>query len=88
MRVVELGDEIEFLSQGRAQHVIGAVGEILFDAGPGQIFQMPLRGLARRHRLIRILVFQLIEREVDAIGKAQRLRDRLGMIAKQPVHFG
>jgi len=28
---------------------------------PGQVFQMALRGLARRHRLIGILVFQLIE---------------------------
>ena len=48
---------------------------------------MLLRGLARRHRLVRILVFELIERKVDAVGKAHGFRDRLRQIAKQPRHF-
>ena len=54
---------------------------------PGQIFQMTLRGLARRHRLVGILVFQLIERERNAAGKPHGFRDRLRHIAKQPRHF-
>ena len=58
-----------------------------FDARPGQVFQMLLRGLARRHRLVRILVFELIEREIDAIGKAHGFRDRVRQIAEQPRHF-
>ncbi len=88
MRVVEFGDEIEFLSQRRAQPIVDPIRETGRGTGPGQILQMSLRGLARRHRLIRILVFKLIERKIDAIGKAQGLPDRLGMIAKQPDHLG
>ena len=63
------------------------VGEIFVDARPGQIFQMLLRGLARRHRLVGILVFELVERKRDAAGKAHGFRDRLRQIAKQPRHF-
>ncbi len=48
---------------------------------------MLLRGLARRHRLVRILVFELVERERDARREAHGFRDRLGIIAKQPRHF-
>ena len=48
---------------------------------------MLLRGLARRHRLVRILVFELIERKADATGKAHGFRDRLRQVAKQPRHF-
>ena len=54
---------------------------------PGQIFQMTLRGLARRHRLVGILVFELIERKRDAGGKPHGFRNRLRHIAKQPRHF-
>ena len=48
---------------------------------------MLLRGLARRHRLVRILVFELVEREADAAGKAHGFRDRTRQIAEQPRHF-
>ncbi len=61
MRVVQLGDEVELLAQGGAERVVDLAGEILPDAGPCQVFQMLLRGLARRHRLIGILVFELVE---------------------------
>ena len=61
MRVFQFGDESEFLVQGGAKRVVDLAGEILLDAGPGQIFQMLLRGLARRHRLVGILVSELIE---------------------------
>ena len=54
---------------------------------PGQILQMTLRGLARRHRLVGILVFELIQRERDAACKPHGFRDRLRRIAKQPCHF-
>ena len=48
---------------------------------------MALRGLARRHRLVGILVFELIQRKIDAARKPHGFRDRLRQIAKQPRHF-
>ncbi len=54
---------------------------------PGQIFQMTLRGLARWHRLVGILVFELIQRKRDAASKPHGFRDRLRHIAKQAHHF-
>ena len=56
-------------------------------ACPGQIFQMTLRGLAWRHRLVRILIFELVERKHDAAGKPHGFRDRLRQVAEQPRHF-
>ena len=87
MRVFQLGDQIELLAQGGAKRVVDLAAEIFVDARPGQIFQMLLRGLARRHRLVGILVFELIERKGDAVGKPHGFRDRLRHIAKQPRHF-
>ncbi len=87
MRVVEFGDQREFFAQGGAQRGIDVAAEIFVDAGPGQVFQMLLRGLALRHRLVRILVFELIKRKRNAAGKAHGFRDRLGELAKQPRHF-
>ena len=48
---------------------------------------MLLRGLARRHRLVRILVFELVERK--AMRSAKRIVSAIasGQIAKQPRHF-
>jgi len=54
---------------------------------PGQIFQMALRGLARRHRLVGILIFELVKRERNAAGKPHGLCDCLREVAKQPRHF-
>ena len=77
MRVVELGDQREFFPQGGAQRLADLAAEICVDAGPGQVFEVLLRGLARRHRLVRILVFELVERKRNAAGKAHGFRDRL-----------
>ncbi len=63
MRVVQLGDQARapcFRVARSLPSIIAA--EIVVDAGPGQVLQMLLRGLARRHRLVRILVFELVER--------------------------
>ena len=69
--------------------VLGEIrtGNLLCAPCPGQVFQMALRGLARRHRLVGILVFELIERKRDAAGKPHGFRDRLRQVAKQPRHF-
>ncbi len=59
----------------------------LSSARPGQVFQMLLRGFSRRHRFVRILIAQLVERKVDAVGKPHGFRDRIRDVAKQPRHF-
>ncbi len=78
---------VELLAQGGAELVVNLATEICVDAGPGQVFEVLLRGLARRHRLVGILVLELVERKADAAGKAHRLRDRLRQIAEQARHF-
>ena len=87
MRVVELGDQRQLLVEDRAQPVVEVIAEIGFRAGPGQVLQMPLRGLAGRHRLVGILVFELVKRKDDAVGEADGLSDRIGVIAEQPRHL-
>ena len=54
---------------------------------PGEIFQVTLRGLARRHRFVRIMIFKLIKRKFNPAGKPHGFPDRLRHIAKQPCHF-
>ncbi len=87
MRVFQFVDQREFLVQGGAKRVGDIVAEIFVDAGPGQVFEVLLRGLARRHRFVRILVLELVERKADARSKTHGLRNRLGQVAKQPRHF-
>jgi len=87
MRVSELGDKIEFLAQRGAKGGVDTVGEIFGGPRPGQVLQMLLRGFSRRHRLVRILVFQLVERKADAAGKAHGLCDRFGEVAEQSRHL-
>ncbi len=88
MRVTEFFDQRQFLLQGGAQFFIDALREIFRDPLPGKKFQVLLCGLARRHRLVGIAVFQFVQRKADAAGEPQRLGDRIGIIAKQPDHLG
>ncbi len=87
MRVFQLRDEIELLAQCGAQGAVDLAVEIVLHTRPGQVFQMLLRGLARRHRLVGVLILELIERKGNAIGKSHGLRDCLRRVAKQPRHF-
>jgi len=48
---------------------------------------MFLRGLARRHRFVRIFVNQLIEREIAGTGNLARSRDRRLIPGKKPRHL-
>ena len=59
----------------------------MLDSRLGEIGKMLLRRLPRRHRFIGVLIFQLIEREGDAIGKPHCLLDGFRQIAKQPRHL-
>ncbi len=71
--VVELGDQRQLLVQPLLHFVRNAVRKLILGitlrgAGPGQILEMLLRGLAWRHRLVGIFVFQLAEREGQALA--------------------
>ena len=48
---------------------------------------MLLRGLARRHRLVGIFVFEFVEREAAGLGDLDRALDRVGKVRKQPRHL-
>ncbi len=64
-----------------------SVPENFVRTSPRQILKMALRRLARRHRFVGILIFELIERKCDAIGEAHGFRHRFRQIAKQPRHL-
>ena len=48
---------------------------------------MLVGGLARRHRLVRIILFEFVQGEADALRKAQGFGHRFGAGAEQPRHF-
>ena len=75
-RVVERGDEHEFLLDGVADMSGNAVRETPLSALPSEILEMGLRGLAVWHRLVRIFIFQLIE------GEGAGLRDLDGAVKR------
>ena len=76
-RVVELGDQPELFHK-RIAHLAGdAVGKAPGRALPGQVFEMRVRGLARRHRLVGIFVFQLVEGESAGVGDLDAAGERL-----------
>ena len=91
-RVVELGDEREFLVEPSSDVVgnavrISVLGIALLRARPGEIFEMLLGGLARRHRLVGIFVFELAEREAAGLGDLDGAGDRVGKAREQPRHL-
>ncbi len=86
-RVIERGDQRELLLQRLAHFLRNPFRVPRGGAFPGELFQMELRRLALGHRLVGIIVFQLIERKVDALREAYGLVDRFGGFAKQPRHF-
>ncbi len=62
-------------------------GIALLRMAPGQLFEVRLRGLARRHRLLGVFVAQLLEIEMEAAGDLERARDRLRILGKEPRHL-
>ncbi len=90
--VVELGDDGELVSEAPLHLLRDAIRMqmlrvALARAFPGQIRQVLLRRPARRHRLVGILVFQLVEGEAAGVGDLDRARDRLGEGLEQPRHL-
>ena len=90
------GEEIRSVAllrdQGEFRHELGldlfrnSVLEPRLRPCPGQAFQRLLRGFGA-DLLGRIIVFELIEAEVDAGGEPLGLGDRLRVLAEQPQHF-
>ena len=86
--VVEPGDQRQLLGEQGA-HVVGdAAGEAPRGMLPCQVIQVRLGGFAGRHRLLGVLVAQLVEREADAVGDLQRARHGLRVVGEQARHFG
>ena len=87
MRDFLFRDEAQFL-HGLARDLEGrAFGIAALQSGFGQIAQMFVRGFSRRHRFVRIILFDLVEREADFVREPDRFRDCSGRGAKQARHF-
>ena len=87
-RVVEPGDQCQLLDEERLHLVGDAVGIVPDGVLPGQLLQVGLRGLARRHRLVGVFVAQLLEAEGDAARDLQRAGDGLRVLREQARHLG
>ena len=87
-RVVERGDQRELVVEALPHFVGDAVGIAPGRARIGEMRQRLLRRGEACARLFGIFVAQLVEREGESLGQAQRLGHRLGTIAEQPRHFG
>ena len=85
-RVIELGDQRELFLERVAHLGRDAAGKAPSRALPGQIFQMRLRGLAWRHRLVGIFVFQFVEGEGAGGGDLDAAAKRVLMAGEQTCH--
>ncbi|PAV69561.1 hypothetical protein WR25_22101 [Diploscapter pachys] len=81
-------NEIELFVQQGEDTVGNAIPVTVERILPDEMFQPGLRVPSRRHRLVRIFVSQLIEREADASQQAKAFVDRLRRVAEQPTHLG
>ena len=86
-RVVELGNQHQLLAQCVAHLFGNALGEAPGRALPGQVFQMRLRCLAVRHRLVGIFVFQFVEGEGAGVGDLDAAAERVFMAFEQARHL-
>ena len=85
--VAEIGDDGEFLFHRRAHLLRHALRPAPCRPFPGQRREMFIRGAARRHRLVRVLVGELVEREAAGTGDLHRARDCLGEGREEAGHL-
>ena len=85
---VQLTDQLQLFFQCGANIVRNAVGIAFGSTLPGEAGEMVIRRFAGQHRFIRIVITQLVERELDARGKAEGPGDRFRGSAKQAHHLG
>ena len=86
-RVIERGDQREFVVEGGAHLLRNAVGIASARARLGRGDERCLRRRIAFAGLVGILVFELVEREFAASEQVQRLLDRLRRGAEQARHF-
>ena len=86
-RVVERGDQREFMGQRLARALGNSVGIALARACPGEGFERGLGGRITFAQLFGIAMRQFIEAELEAVEEAHRLRDRLRRLGEEPRHF-
>ena len=87
-RVAEFGDEPELVHQRVADLGRDTLGIAPPGAGPGQRLQMLLRRGAGGHRLVGILVGQLVEAEAAEAHDLQRAGDGVLVAPEEPRHLG
>ena len=85
--VVERVDELQLAHDESAHLLRDAVGEAPVGAFPGELFQMRLRCLAGRRRLVGVFVDELVEVERARRGDLQRACERFLVAAEQARHF-
>jgi hypothetical protein len=85
--VTAAADQVEFFGQYRSnlRRQIGAIARMrsLDDEVLEPVLRVPVFG----HRFMRVFIAELVEREADARGEAERLGDCLGKTPEQPHHF-
>ncbi len=86
-RELEFPDELELFLDGFADLLRGTVGEMAPCTTPSQILKMLLRSLARRHRLVRIFVLEITEREAASFDDIDRAFERRFMASEQTRHL-
>ena len=86
--VAEPGNEPEFVRQGVMDLGRDAFGVGPPGAFPGQRFQMPLRRAAVGHRLVGILVSQLVEAEGAQFDDLESAGEGLLAAPEQALHLG
>ena len=89
-RIIELGDQAEFMRQLRTDLSVQALGIPLGRPCPGQPLQLLLRRPTRHTDFVGILVFEFVEAEGAARGQLGAARDRprvLQVAAEQSFHF-
>ena len=91
-RVIELGDDGEFVPQpllhlGRDAVGVAVARITLLRAGKSEVFEVLLRGLAGRHRLVGIFVCEFGERKAAGCGDLDGAGDRFGKGGEQARHF-
>jgi len=86
-RVSERRHDLQFVRD----HAGGLRGNAVRPARPcalgDVIFESRLFAVEARAKFGRIIVGEFVEREIDAIENARRLRDRIGRIGEQSRHF-
>ena len=82
-----LGDKRQFLFQCRAHFVRDDARIAPRCALPGDILQMLLCCLSPWYWFVGIIVFELVEREFDPVGKADGFGDGAGCFVEKPRHL-